>query len=347
MGLAMVHCIQELNAEGLTSSQLYLCSCVVNCATVRESDEHLSRLRPKRLRGKGPISANVAPEERRMTSARMPRTGAGRSELLQPKRLQPSADTNEQLHSTRPFIPTDLVQNTAEYLGRVAGFLSFRGVSTEWQGAVSDAVGFLNGRCWDRLECHEHEGFSPVDSDKLWTRLRLDDAAVVDRCAVLFPRPRLAALSCDWSSDLSECKQLKAISNLAPATSLRELNLARSGVADLDERTRRATRSRCTTCAMPRAAPDTLQPIWFQNFADGQPDTNTDMCLENTVATMGQWSDVACNLPRYRPVICEITQWTLWWPTGMCLVNSDLDQNFFVNNVQLNTGPTGTRRSTA
>jgi hypothetical protein len=33
--------------------------------------------------------------------------------------------------------------------------------------------------------------------------------------------------------DLSWCKQLKAISNLAPATSLRELNLAHSGVADL------------------------------------------------------------------------------------------------------------------
>jgi Leucine-rich repeat (LRR) protein len=33
--------------------------------------------------------------------------------------------------------------------------------------------------------------------------------------------------------DLSGCKQLKAISNLAPATSLRELNLSDSGVEDL------------------------------------------------------------------------------------------------------------------
>jgi F-box/leucine-rich repeat protein 14 len=33
--------------------------------------------------------------------------------------------------------------------------------------------------------------------------------------------------------DLSECEKLKAISNLAPATSLRELTLARSGVEDL------------------------------------------------------------------------------------------------------------------
>jgi hypothetical protein len=41
-------------------------------------------------------------------------------------------------------IPADFVQNTAEYLGRVAGLhLSFRGVSTEWQDAVSGAVGFI------------------------------------------------------------------------------------------------------------------------------------------------------------------------------------------------------------
>jgi hypothetical protein len=92
------------------------------------------------------------------------------------------------------FIPTDLVQNTAEYLGRVAALLSFRGVSTEWQGAVSDAVGFLNGRCWNRLECHRYS--APVDSGQWGSRLRVDDADVVARCAVLCLRPRLAALSC-------------------------------------------------------------------------------------------------------------------------------------------------------
>jgi Leucine-rich repeat (LRR) protein len=239
------------------------------------------------------MSASVAPEERRMTSARMPSTGAERSEMLQPKRLQPRADMNEQLHSTRRFIPTDLVQNTAEYLGRVNGFLSFRGVSTEWQGAVSDAVGFLNGRSWDRLGYRKMHS-SSVDRGELWTRLRIDDAAVVARCAVLCLRSRLAALSyvgvgcvplrllgdtnetlvtlsvhgalpvhrlscllgcvalrelslqSTWVTnedfarlgpllarlhklDLSECKQLKAISNFAPATSLRELNLAHCG----------------------------------------------------------------------------------------------------------------------
>jgi Leucine-rich repeat (LRR) protein len=254
----------------------------------------------------------------RSTSARRGDSAATaeRSEVLQPERPQPIVDTNEQLHSMRPFIPTDLVQNTAEYLGRVAPLLSFRGVSTEWQGAVCDAVGFLNGRCWNRLECKQHDyrspldsdarryleievHISPVDSDGLWTRLRLDNAAVVVRCAVLCLRPRLATVTCDRSSfvwfplrllgetnealvtlslqgaplydlscllgcvalrelslrftrvtnesfaglgpllarlhklDLSKCKQLDAISNLAPATSLRELNLAYSGVADL------------------------------------------------------------------------------------------------------------------
>jgi internalin A len=226
---------------------------------------------------------------------------AASSALLQPTSSQPSADTNERLHSMRPLIPTDLVQNTAEYLGRVAGLLSFRGVSTEWQGAVSDAVGFLNGRCWNQLECHTHGYFSPVDSDELWTRLRLDDPRVVARCAVLCLRPRLATVTCGLSRsiwfplrllgetnetlvtlslhdelrplndlscllgcvalrelslrgtlvtnesfaalaplltqlhklDLSGCKLLTAISNLAPATSLRELDLADSGVADL------------------------------------------------------------------------------------------------------------------
>jgi hypothetical protein len=57
---------------------------------------------------------------------------AERSALSEPTRPQRDVDTVKQFHSTRPFIPADLVQNTAEYLGRVAGFLSFRGVSTEW-----------------------------------------------------------------------------------------------------------------------------------------------------------------------------------------------------------------------
>jgi Leucine-rich repeat (LRR) protein len=244
-------------------------------------------------------SINVL-DKRQPTSARMFSTTMERSALLQPHRSQPGVETMKQLQSMRPFIPTDLVQNTAEYLGRVTGFLSFRGVSTEWQGAVSDAVGFLNGRCWNRLECNEYS--SPVYYVELWTRLRLDDAGVVARCAVLCLRSRLETVVCSWTCervwfplrllgktnetlvtltlrevkrplndlscllgcvalrelslggtqvtngsfagldrllarlhklDLSVCQQLKAISNLAPATSLRELNLAYSGVESL------------------------------------------------------------------------------------------------------------------
>jgi hypothetical protein len=86
--------------------------------------------------------------------------------------------------SKKRWIPADLVQNTAEYLGRVAGFLSFRGVSITWQGAVSDAVGFLNGRCWTELS---------IDSPLLVT-LCLDDRAAVNRCALLCLGPRLETL---------------------------------------------------------------------------------------------------------------------------------------------------------
>jgi hypothetical protein len=124
---------------------------------------------------------------------------AQRSKVLQRSHSQPMAHTNE-LHSTGPFIPTDLVQNTAEYLGRVAGLLSFRGVSTDWQGAVSDAVGFLNGRCWKRLKIQRHNNVSPVGLDELWTRHRLDNSRVVARCAVVCLRQRLETVECNWSS---------------------------------------------------------------------------------------------------------------------------------------------------
>jgi hypothetical protein len=89
------------------------------------------------------------------------------------------------------WIALDLVQNTAEYLGRVPSLLSFRGVSTSWQGAVSDAVGFLNGCCWTEL-----------GKDRpLWRSLCLDDAAAVARCALLCLGPRLETLKWWHSAD--------------------------------------------------------------------------------------------------------------------------------------------------
>jgi hypothetical protein len=90
--------------------------------------------------------------------------------------------------AVKRWIPADIVQNTAEYLGRVPSLLSFRGVSTGWQDAVSDAVGFLNGRCWTEL-----------GKDRpLWRSLRLDGADVVVRCALLCFGPRLKTLKWEY-----------------------------------------------------------------------------------------------------------------------------------------------------
>jgi Leucine-rich repeat (LRR) protein len=138
--------------------------------------------------------------ERQSTSGKRPRpekpsAASSSHAACELQRPQPSAEAESPLQPTvRPGsrerrIPADVVQNTAEFLGRVARLLSFRGVSTEWQGAVSDAVGFLNGRCWNRFELGGFEG-------PLWTSLRVDDAIVVVRCAVLCLRSRLETV--DW-----------------------------------------------------------------------------------------------------------------------------------------------------
>jgi Leucine-rich repeat (LRR) protein len=131
------------------------------------------------------------------TGTRPELTRAVTSEASQQAQPQPSADdqcsllpmTGSIAISSKRDIPNDLVQNTAEYLGRVASLLSFRRVSSQWQSAVCDAVGYLNGRCWDRFELNEFEG-------PLWTSLRVDDPIVVARCAVLCLRSRLETV--DW-----------------------------------------------------------------------------------------------------------------------------------------------------
>jgi Leucine-rich repeat (LRR) protein len=101
---------------------------------------------------------------------------------------EPRTESYAQRRSSRPQrgIPADIVQNIAEYLGRVTSLLSFRGVSHAWMSAVSDAVGFLNSRCWTALVRDE--------GAPLWTSLRLDTAAIVTRCAVLCLRTRLETL---------------------------------------------------------------------------------------------------------------------------------------------------------
>jgi hypothetical protein len=126
-------------------------------------------------------------------------------------------------HTTlKRWIPLDLVQNTAEYLGCVPSLLSFRGVSTGWQGAVSDAVGFLNGRCWTRLKLRRQCG----EDGPLWTSLCLDDAAVIARCALLCLAPRLETFAWLYMADqLDFALRLLGESNtVLTALSLRELH---------------------------------------------------------------------------------------------------------------------------
>jgi hypothetical protein len=127
-----------------------------------------------------------------MSVARTPRTAT----VYQFAVTNGSSDTR--------WIPADLVQNTAEYLGCVHSLLSFRGVSTSWHAAVSDAVGFLNGRCWTRLE----------RNGPLWMSLCHDHVSVVSRCAVLCLARRLEMLDWGYTPDpLEFALQLSGESN--------------------------------------------------------------------------------------------------------------------------------------
>jgi hypothetical protein len=121
-----------------------------------------------------------------MATAHTPCTAKGRQFALNASPLK------------KRWIPLDLVQNTAEYLGSVPSLLSFRGVSTGWQGAVSDAMGFLNGRCWTRLKLKHPYG----EDAPLWASLEVDSATMVVRCALLCLGPRLETLEWRYVNDL-------------------------------------------------------------------------------------------------------------------------------------------------
>jgi hypothetical protein len=149
--------------------------------------------------------------------------------------------------SKKRWIPADLVQNTAEYSGSVASLVSFRGVSSMWQDAVSDALGFLNGRCWTQLE-EKSDG-------PLWLSLPLDRPTVVARCALLCLGRRLETLTWRYVADaldfplrlllrkrrgettlsLAEyrrCEQTADVSRLQSCRALKQLVLARTNVTD-------------------------------------------------------------------------------------------------------------------
>jgi Leucine-rich repeat (LRR) protein len=95
-------------------------------------------------------------------------------------------------------IPADVVQNTAEYVGPAPSLLACHGVSTLWQSAVCDAVGFLNGRCWTALVVGPKNSWPYEDvTTSLGMSLRCDDSATVSRCAAVCLWSRLEALT--WS----------------------------------------------------------------------------------------------------------------------------------------------------
>jgi Leucine-rich repeat (LRR) protein len=59
------------------------------------------------------------------------------------------------LQTTRraqPFINADVLQIITEYTAQISSILCQRRVSKLWYGAVTEAIGFLNGRDWGRLE---------------------------------------------------------------------------------------------------------------------------------------------------------------------------------------------------
>jgi hypothetical protein len=98
----------------------------------------------------------------------------------------------------KPRILADLVQNTAEYAsGRIADLMSLRSVSHEFKNTVSDAMGFLNGRCWTAFDARvELSGTS-----LLWASRESDEIVATNRCAFVCLRHRLETLR--WDVDRS------------------------------------------------------------------------------------------------------------------------------------------------
>jgi Leucine-rich repeat (LRR) protein len=95
-------------------------------------------------------------------------------------------------YRVKPRLLADLVQNVAEYASAsISDLMSLRGVSREFKSAVSDAVGFLNGRCWTALEARDN--LREAES-LLWALRRRDEIVSTNRCALVCLRHRLETL---------------------------------------------------------------------------------------------------------------------------------------------------------
>jgi hypothetical protein len=92
----------------------------------------------------------------------------------------------------KPPLLADLVQNTAEYASAdIADLMSLRGVSHEFENCVSDAVGFLNDRCWTAFEAREA---ALGATSLLWVSRGSDEIIATNRCALVCLRCRLETL---------------------------------------------------------------------------------------------------------------------------------------------------------
>jgi Leucine-rich repeat (LRR) protein len=130
-------------------------------------------------------------------------------------------------------IPADVVQNAAEYIGSVVNFLQLRGVSRAWNGAISDAVGYLNNKCWteliDGFELDEDDFWRALDDprvDPLPKHFQCDTEGAALRCAALCLRSRLRTLSWTRSSVAHFTLSLLGTSN----TTLASLRLSMTRV---------------------------------------------------------------------------------------------------------------------
>jgi hypothetical protein len=91
----------------------------------------------------------------------------------------------------KPRLLADVVQNTAEYASaNIADLMALRRVSHEFKNAVSDAVGFLNDRCWTAFEARN----APLDATSLLWASRRSDEIVTNRCALVCLWHRLETL---------------------------------------------------------------------------------------------------------------------------------------------------------
>jgi Leucine-rich repeat (LRR) protein len=124
-------------------------------------------------------------------------------------------------------IPSDVIQNTVEYASTIADVLSWRDVSTGAKIAVSDAIGFLNERCWDKLRYHWRDVAVPVLAAHLSSSVGPASTVqcTVWRCAVLCLWPRLEELEWVGAAYASINVPLALLSRNGAPTALKLLTL--------------------------------------------------------------------------------------------------------------------------